>query len=620
MANLIVFTLILSVLTSAILITQTMPAQAEESSNEWPMFHQNSARTGLGSGDPISPNLIWNYTMLEGASSAVVADGVVYVICDNENLTAFNALNGSLLWSYWTDSFFPASPAVVKGVVYVGTYIGDVLAVDATNGVLLWDYQSYKDEGEGFSEAIDSSPAVVNGIVYVGSKNGNVYALNATTGERVWMYSTENTIESSPAVVEGILFIGSDDGRVYALNADTGALVWSYTVNEMFESNILVFAGDPAVANGVVYIAFEKGFYALNAHNGAPLWSLIAVDYRSEYSAIISPTVSGGIVYICARNGTFYALNAGNGEVIWAAADGWLTSSPAALGNIIYCGGRDGSIYALNAANGAKIWNYTLLADTEWGITSNPVVAYGVLYIGTSDGLYAIGNPEFSAPTPPPQNPTPTPAPSDPTVILLFGLTRFQIAVIGIFASIGALLVVVIALPTKTIKNSRCLALSTSVKAAIVGLSLSFIAGLFSNTLLISNALSGSWITGGLVIFAVNNFVAFSVFYLIGWKSNALPQLKAVAMGFFLATIAGYFIGEALSAVLYEYFFSEPLNSFALGLLSFTPMQVFPDVFLYLPFLYLFFAGMCALVLGAQRKKRKQTSQTHTFANEEEKT
>ena len=35
-------------------------------------------------------------------------------------------------------------------------------------------------------------------------------------------------VYSSPAVVGGVVYIGSDDGNVYALNAANGAKLWSY--------------------------------------------------------------------------------------------------------------------------------------------------------------------------------------------------------------------------------------------------------------------------------------------------------------------------------------------------------------------------------------------------------
>lgn len=81
-----------------------------------------------------------------------------------------------------------------------------------------------------------------------------------------WSYSFGGG-PSSPAVVNGVVYIGALDNNVYALNARNGAKLWSYTTGN--------FVGpSPAVVNGVVYVGSEDGkLYALNANTGSPLWT-----------------------------------------------------------------------------------------------------------------------------------------------------------------------------------------------------------------------------------------------------------------------------------------------------------------------------------------------------------
>ena len=154
-----------------------------------------------------------------------------------------------------------SSPAVANGVVYVGSDDDNVYALNASTGAKLWSYAT--------GGAVYSSPAVANGVVYVGSDDGNVYALNASTGAKLWSYATGDVcaflarsgewgglcrlrrrqrvcaerqhrrqavelchrrryVHSSPAVANGVVYVGSADGNVYALNASTGAKLWSY--------------------------------------------------------------------------------------------------------------------------------------------------------------------------------------------------------------------------------------------------------------------------------------------------------------------------------------------------------------------------------------------------------
>ena len=81
-------------------------------------------------------------------SSPAVANGVVYIGSDDNNVYALNASTGALLWSYNTGNAVGASAAVANGVVYVGTYQGNVDALNASTGALLWDYTGQRPCGK----------------------------------------------------------------------------------------------------------------------------------------------------------------------------------------------------------------------------------------------------------------------------------------------------------------------------------------------------------------------------------------------------------------------------------------------------------------------------------------
>jgi hypothetical protein len=66
-----------------------------------------------------------------------------------------------------------SSPAVADGVVYVGSDDNNVYALNASTGITIWTY--------GTTGLVDSSPAVANGVVYVGSNDYSVYAFGTIT-------------------------------------------------------------------------------------------------------------------------------------------------------------------------------------------------------------------------------------------------------------------------------------------------------------------------------------------------------------------------------------------------------------------------------------------------------
>jgi outer membrane protein assembly factor BamB len=76
---------------------------------------------------------------------------------------ALNATTGGLVWKFPTSSYVVSSPAVANGVVYVGSEDENLYALNARTGALLWRYFAGPE--------ITASPAVVNGTVYIGIAN-----------------------------------------------------------------------------------------------------------------------------------------------------------------------------------------------------------------------------------------------------------------------------------------------------------------------------------------------------------------------------------------------------------------------------------------------------------------
>jgi len=242
---------------------------------------------------------------------------------------ALQASTGVVLWSYGTEVGVASPPTIANGVVFIGGYDEDY-ALNAGDGSQVFKvkhgYQTassmafaegalYYVPGEDTTTAEYSSPAVANGVVYAagagmfslnandGSLRCNVVAngmaaLNALTCATLWSYTAGGTVTySSPAIVNGVVYFGSDGGSVYALNASNGALLWSYANSGAVQSS-------PAVAHGVVYIGSDdNNLYALNASTGTSLWI-----YPTGGSVESSPAVANGVVYVGSDDGNVYAF------------------------------------------------------------------------------------------------------------------------------------------------------------------------------------------------------------------------------------------------------------------------------------------------------------------------
>jgi outer membrane protein assembly factor BamB len=355
----------------------------------------------------LTPATVPNGCITDQASSPAVAGGSAYAEfsltaanpfvapCNaDDEVAAFNAATGATLWTETAGThgvyyciLCVAMPAVVNGIVYDSATDSHVYAFNATTGQPVWTATA------GGNDA--TSPTVANWIVYIaaGSETGPLYALNATTGAVVWTAGAGG--ESSPTVANNIVYSGPSGGSLDAFNATTGAVVWTQTGLSGTSDGLT--DASPAVVNGTVFAcpngSAPKGF---NATTGALAWTAAAATLTS------GPAVANGIFYTGGLyRGPLYAFNATTGATLWTATTDSI-DTPAVANGIVYVGSYDGSSSTLNAFNattGAALWSAptgtfrTVNAYNPYNYSA-PVVANGVVYIGSGDGnIYAFGLP-----------------------------------------------------------------------------------------------------------------------------------------------------------------------------------------------------------------------------------
>jgi outer membrane protein assembly factor BamB len=144
------------------------------------------------SGTPKTCSPLWTSGAYVVTTPPAIANGVVYESSEGV-LVAFDAAGNtncsgipkacSPLWfgNYAGNTPFGDAPAVANGVVYVGTENDNLYAFDAAGNIgcsappnktcnPLWTATT------GASLADSSSPAIANGMVYEGSTDHNLYA------------------------------------------------------------------------------------------------------------------------------------------------------------------------------------------------------------------------------------------------------------------------------------------------------------------------------------------------------------------------------------------------------------------------------------------------------------
>jgi outer membrane protein assembly factor BamB len=389
----------------------------------WPMFRGNLTHTGVSpetginttNASTLTPGWSASLGTSSFSSPAVVnlkslSEPVVFV-GGSSSVNAYVASTGAPLWSFPVGNQVNASPAVLNGVVYFVSTAGTVYALNAKNGALRCSFATgqFTETAPVVAEDADGSgPVIYFGTSPPLPKLGDEYAIYGpgnTHGSCTQDWAFHGwTIQpggswSPPAYGTNasgtpVVVFGSEntDNSVYALNAKNGAKLWTYRTsptnkdNDVGASPTISAPGVNGFANGVVYVlGKDKVVYAFDLTTGALIWQhALAVGTAGDVCGI---ALVGDNIYLGSDTGV-YALNATTGAQVWhVIPNRAFYASPAIVGapgqQVLITANITGSIYALNLANGNTVWIHN--ADSA-GIWSSPAVSQNTIYITGKDG------------------------------------------------------------------------------------------------------------------------------------------------------------------------------------------------------------------------------------------
>ena len=329
---------------------------------------KNKTPSGTTGDDGILP--IWQFECEEEVrSSPVVADGIVYVGCYDNNLYALDAATGKLQWKFATGGGIAATPCVWKDRVLIGSEDQILYAISTSSGRVLWTFPT---EGR-----IRSSPQIEFEHAFFGSDDRRLYATNAQSGREVWRFEALDCIRSTPAVGDEIVYVGSEDNHLYALDLQTGRQRWKFRTNRGITSSPILHQGL------VVFGSSDWNVYALDEKSGWSVWR-----FRTGQVVVGSPRAVDGVVFIGSADGCLYALDANRGRQIWKLDAGHqIVSTPAVSDGALYFGTIGSEVVSLDVKSGKERWRFATCGP----VPSSPSVAEGIVYIGSNDHhVYAL--------------------------------------------------------------------------------------------------------------------------------------------------------------------------------------------------------------------------------------
>lgn len=277
-----------------------------------------------------------------------------------------------------------------------------------------------------------SSPAVWEDFVFTETSNGrdsndekviapdapSFMAVDKKSGEVVWQDSSpgEGILHgqwASPTLgfVDGIqqAFFPGGDGWLYGFDAGTGEPVWKFDLNPkdaVWPKTRNYGVATPVFYRGRIYISVgqdpDSGLGAGHAYcidpsgHGDITETGLIWHYDKISRSISTAAVADGLVYFSDIKGFLHCLDAGTGKPYWTydmMAPVW--GSPLVADGKVYLGDQDGDIAVLKSGKEMELKTEINMGNSVYG---TPVPANGVLYIMTTQHLYAIAGSTEDAP------------------------------------------------------------------------------------------------------------------------------------------------------------------------------------------------------------------------------
>ena len=291
-----------------------------------------------------------------------------------------------------------AAPVIGGGSLFVMDTDGRVTAFNADNGTRLWT-RAYTPSGDGSKSAFGGGVSFANGRVYVTTGTGEVAALDAANGDEVWKAKPGGPLRGSPTIAFNAIYVMTQDNQIFALNAADGDVLWT-------ESGSVELAGvfgvaAPAAGQGTVIAGYSSGeLVAYRYENGRTLWSdalartSISTEVGSLTDVDADPIIDRGRVYALGQGGRMAAYELVSGQRIWELNLAGI-STPAVAGEWVFTLTDDAQLLCIARGTGKVRWLTQLQRFKNEKKRKNPlfwvgpVLAGNRLWIANSEGLVA---------------------------------------------------------------------------------------------------------------------------------------------------------------------------------------------------------------------------------------
>ena len=254
---------------------------------------------GIVCADPSGARL-WHRTLGEFdselglASSPVLHDGRVYVVCDHDGdrrktfdsyLAALDLRSGEVVWKTERPGLFRSwSTPILFGGELIVSGQDEVRAYDPATGRQLWSVA-------GMSGWVTPSPVAGKGVIIaVSGKDGPTVALRPG-GAIAWREERGGPYICSPVLYGDLLYVVDESGRLICRDAGSGKERYRERLRGTYKSS-------PVAGDGKVYFTNEEG--TTTVVKAGPEFRVLAENRLGE-ECLASPAISRGAIFLRTR-------------------------------------------------------------------------------------------------------------------------------------------------------------------------------------------------------------------------------------------------------------------------------------------------------------------------------
>jgi outer membrane protein assembly factor BamB len=349
---------------------------------DWVTHQGNAQHTGYVAAtiDPLSARLKWQVPLFVGHVRPVTAaEGLVFVsgaIPAMHVLRALDAATGAQRWErHVGNNSSVDGPGYGNGNVYVqtgGHQDSFLHGFNAATGTPLFA----SPYGNQWSTYL--APVVVNGHVYMaGGYYGGMYSFDGTTGAQRWFRELNQYDQFTPLVHNNVVYAytGSYQPKLTAASAGTGTVLYEIA-DPGFDWSGWSMGSSLTMASPTTLVAAQTHrLLMFDLATRSIRWVVNGAGYFGQ------PAYANGVIYV-ARSNEVEARRETDGGVIWSwrvPGDANVVAPPVVTRNLLFVS-TGTQTYALDLATGAHTWTY----DAGGHLT---ISRDGTMYIARSDGI-----------------------------------------------------------------------------------------------------------------------------------------------------------------------------------------------------------------------------------------